>query len=118
MLLLQFFEDLPHIIFFAGVLILFFEVYADSLFLVVQEGGVNAENTDWTDLYDLDDSQSRPASPPKLSRSFPEKNEESKKDGKQALENRDGLKLLPFEFIALEACLEAVCSCLDNEVTI
>ncbi|KAL8116491.1 hypothetical protein AgCh_022851 [Apium graveolens] len=57
-----------------------------------REGGVNAENTVWTDLYDLDDSQSRPASPPKLSRSFSAKNE-----------------------YTLEACLEAVCSCLDNE---
>ena len=38
-------------------------------------------------------------------------------DGKQALENQDGLKVLPFEFIALEACLEAACSCLENEVS-
>lgn len=42
--------------------------------------------------------------------------EEGKTDGKQALENRDGLKVLPFEFVALEACLEAACSCLENEV--
>lgn len=81
-----------------------------------QEGGVNADNTDWTDLYDLEDSQSRPVNPPRHSGSFPEKDSDSKQDGKQALENRDGLKLLPFEFIALEACLEAACSCLDNEV--
>ncbi|EYU38670.1 hypothetical protein MIMGU_mgv1a021974mg, partial [Erythranthe guttata] len=33
----------------------------------------------------------------------------------QSPENRDGPKLLPFEFVALEACLEAACSCLDNE---
>lgn len=113
-----FFKDLLHIIFLVGVLSIFFLVFADSFFLVLQEGGVDAEDTDWTDLYDLDDSQSRPASPPKLSRSFPEKNEDSKKDGKKAFGNRDDLKLFPFEFIALEACLEAVCSCLDNEVTI
>ncbi|KAL1802032.1 hypothetical protein DCAR_0933543 [Daucus carota subsp. sativus] len=80
-----------------------------------QEGGVNADNTDWTNLYDLEDSQSRPASPPKISGSFPDNENGSMQDGKQALENRDGLKLLPFEFIALEACLEAACSCLDNE---
>lgn len=84
--------------------------------LVLQEGGVNADNTDWTNLYDLEDSQSRPASPPKISGSFPDNENGSMQDGKQALENRDGLKLLPFEFIALEACLEAACSCLDNEV--
>ena len=84
--------------------------------MVLQEGGANSEITDWTSLYDLDDSQSRPASPSKLSRSFPKMDEDSEKDEKQALDNRDGLKLLPFEFIALEACLEAACSCLDNEV--
>lgn len=37
-------------------------------------------------------------------------------DVKQALENREGLKLPPFEFVALEACLEAACSCLEFEV--
>lgn len=43
--------------------------------------------------------------------------DENKSDGKQLTgENRDGPKLLPFEFVALEACLEAACSCLDNEV--
>ncbi|KAK9941850.1 hypothetical protein M0R45_007543 [Rubus argutus] len=36
--------------------------------------------------------------------------------GKQGQEeNREGLKVLPFEFVALETCLEAACSCLDNE---
>ncbi|OMO63397.1 Mg2+ transporter protein, CorA-like/Zinc transport protein ZntB [Corchorus olitorius] len=40
-------------------------------------------------------------------------NEESEE--KQGLENPDGSKILPFEFVALEACLEAACSCLDNE---
>ncbi|CAK9168261.1 unnamed protein product [Ilex paraguariensis] len=28
----------------------------------------------------------------------------------------DGLNLLPFEFVALEACLEAACSSLHNEL--
>lgn len=32
-----------------------------------------------------------------------------------SLNSRDGLKLLQFEFIALEACLEAACSSLDKE---
>ncbi|XP_062022663.1 magnesium transporter MRS2-3 [Rosa rugosa] len=36
--------------------------------------------------------------------------------GKQGQEeNREGLKVLPFEFVALETCLEAACSCLENE---
>ncbi|KAF7848378.1 hypothetical protein BT93_L2051 [Corymbia citriodora subsp. variegata] len=30
-------------------------------------------------------------------------------------EQRDRLQTLPFEFVALEACLEAACSCLDEE---
>ncbi|KAK7308118.1 hypothetical protein VNO77_41714 [Canavalia gladiata] len=30
-------------------------------------------------------------------------------------ENPDGMKILPFEFVALEACLEAACSVLENE---
>lgn len=31
-------------------------------------------------------------------------------------ESGEGLKVLPFEFVALEVCLEAACSCLENEV--
>lgn len=80
-----------------------------------QEGVANADDTDWTNLYDLEGPQSRADSPPNLSGSFPDKGEEGKADGKPALDKRDGLKLLPFEFIALEACLEAACSSLDNE---
>ncbi|CAN1253306.1 Magnesium transporter MRS2-3 [Linum perenne] len=30
-------------------------------------------------------------------------------------QNRDGSKVLPFEFVALEACLEAACGCLEIE---
>ncbi|XWS68145.1 hypothetical protein CRYUN_Cryun04dG0066100 [Craigia yunnanensis] len=40
---------------------------------------------------------------------------EGKAEEKQGLENPDGSKILPFEFVALEACLEAACSCLENE---
>ncbi|KAL7227428.1 hypothetical protein ACSBR1_022312 [Camellia fascicularis] len=80
-----------------------------------QEGGVNADDTDWTNLYDLVEPHSRLNSPPKFSGGFPPKDDEGKVDGKQTLEKQDALKVLPFEFIALEACLEAACSCLDNE---
>jgi len=41
---------------------------------------------------------------------------EAKKDAKQSLENQDGSKVLPFEFVALEACLEAASSSLEHEV--
>lgn len=46
---------------------------------------------------------------------FEDCNEGIKAEGKQGLENRDGSKVLPFEFVALEACLEAACSCLESE---
>ncbi|KAL8236360.1 hypothetical protein R6Q59_017441 [Mikania micrantha] len=41
--------------------------------------------------------------------------EEAKADRKHSFDKRLGPKLLPFEFIALEACLEAACTSLDNE---
>jgi hypothetical protein len=49
---------------------------------------------------------------------FEDCNEGIKAEGKQGFENRDGSKVLPFEFVALEACLEAACSCLESEVSI
>ncbi|KAE8723722.1 Magnesium transporter MRS2-F [Hibiscus syriacus] len=39
-------------------------------------------------------------------------NEEGK-----AEENQEGKTILPFEFVALEACLEAACGCLESEQT-
>ncbi|KAA8545754.1 hypothetical protein F0562_020795 [Nyssa sinensis] len=80
-----------------------------------QEGRVNVDDTDWTNLYDLGEPQSRAVSPQNFSRDLLHTDEGGKADGKQALDNQDGFKVLPFEFIALEACLEAACSCLDNE---
>ncbi|GAB4853416.1 Magnesium transporter MRS2-3 [Ancistrocladus abbreviatus] len=80
-----------------------------------REAGVDAENTDWTNLYDLEEPED--TSPP--SGGFPPRqgvdNDEGKAEVKQDLKNQDGVKVLPFEFIALEACLEAACSSLDNE---
>ncbi|KAH9695110.1 Magnesium transporter MRS2-3 [Citrus sinensis] len=77
-----------------------------------------SQDSNWTNLYDLEAPQSRTSSPQNFSGGFPQfedENEERKEDGKQSLENRDGSKVLPFEFVALEACLEAACSCLENE---
>ncbi|XP_057784778.1 magnesium transporter MRS2-3-like [Salvia miltiorrhiza] len=80
-----------------------------------QEAG-DGENANWTNLYDMEGPQSMPVSPPDSSKNFPNKEEGENADGKeQSVENRDGPKLLPFEFVALEACLEAACSCLDSE---
>lgn len=70
-------------------------------------------------MYDLATPESRTSSPQDFCTSISrceEINEEDKPDGKQSLENQDGSKVLPFEFVALEACLEAACSCLENEV--
>ncbi|CAA0842976.1 Magnesium transporter MRS2-3 [Striga hermonthica] len=78
-----------------------------------QETG-DGENAPWTNLYDIEGPHAVPLNPPNYSK-------KSKEDGgevegkEQSPENRDGPKLLPFEFVALEACLEAACSCLDNE---
>ncbi|KAI3958884.1 hypothetical protein MKX01_023560 [Papaver californicum] len=61
-----------------------------------QVGLVGMEE-DCAGLYELEEPQSRST------------------DGKSGLEIREKPKVLPFEFVALEACLEAACSCLDNE---
>nr|GMD87651.1 magnesium transporter MRS2-3-like [Ipomoea batatas] len=73
-----------------------------------EETGIGGNNVDWGNLYAIEDSQSQRVSRPNY--------EEGKGDAKQQVEdNRDGIKLLPFEFVALEACLEATCTCLDSE---
>ncbi|KAK4396569.1 Magnesium transporter MRS2-3 [Sesamum angolense] len=83
--------------------------------MVNKEAG-DEENTKWTHLYGLGEPHPRTISPQSSSINFPSKEEEGKADAKeQAAESRDGPKLLPFEFVALEACLEAACSCLENE---
>lgn len=74
-------------------------------------------------MYDLGEPQSRTGSPQTFSGGFPQfqdqdEDEEGKAEVKQGLDNQDGLKVLPFEFVALEACLEAACSCLESEVSI
>lgn len=37
---------------------------------------------------------------------------------KAGTRQNSSMKILPFEFVALEACLEAVCSALENEVRV
>jgi Mg2+ and Co2+ transporter CorA len=65
---------------------------------------LNGDDSNWSNLYDLGEAQSRTGSPLNFS------------PGKQALlDDQDGMKVLPFEFVALEACLEAACSFLENE---
>ncbi|KAJ7967597.1 Magnesium transporter [Quillaja saponaria] len=78
-----------------------------------QEG--NVDDSNWANLYDLEEPQSTAVSPQNSSLGFPQIRNQDKEEGKQDLQNQDGLKVLPFEFVALEACLEAACSCLENE---
>ncbi|MCL7022345.1 hypothetical protein MKW94_011937 [Papaver nudicaule] len=83
-----------------------------------QEGRVSGDEEEWADLYDLEEPRSRNVSPSNYSGRFwpvHDNEEGGKMDGKSGWENREKPKVLPFEFVALEACLEAACSCLDNE---
>lgn len=81
-----------------------------------EQGG---DHSNWSNLYDLEEPQSRTSSPRDFSEGgfpqFQDQDEEGKAEDKQGLDNQDGLKVLPFEFVALEACLEAACSVLENE---
>ncbi|KAL3538786.1 hypothetical protein ACH5RR_002152 [Cinchona calisaya] len=71
---------------------------------------------DNVDLHDLEEPQSRASIVSTYSRRFPDK-DEGQGDSKQRIaQGQDGPKLLPFEFVVLEACLESACSCLDDEV--
>ncbi|XP_076954817.1 magnesium transporter MRS2-3-like [Bidens hawaiensis] len=73
-------------------------------------------DTDWAHLYDLGEPRSREVSPPRVdTNNIPDGGQAVKADGKHSFDKRDGPKILPFEFIALEACLEAACSSLDSE---
>ena len=87
--------------------------------MVLQEVRGSPDGAAWTALCDLEESQGSDASPQTdtgLPRSHKTNDEQGSKDESQDAKNRDGVKVLPFEFIALEACLEAACSLLDNEV--
>ncbi|XP_050108891.1 magnesium transporter MRS2-3-like [Malus sylvestris] len=74
----------------------------------IQEKEGNANESNWYEMEEAEaDAQVRRAAGG---------NGEGEATEKQGLEeNRDGLKVLPFEFVALEACLEAACSVLENE---
>lgn len=85
----------------------------------VQEG--NGDDSNWNNTYASEEQKSTASSPINFSAGEgflqrEDQNEDYKRDEKQGLGNQNGSKVLPFEFVALEACLEAACSCLDNEV--
>ncbi|PIN08914.1 Magnesium transporters: CorA family [Handroanthus impetiginosus] len=83
---------------------------------IPQEAEVDGNNVEWTNLCNLEESRSMASGPCQRYRGgFPNKNEQENQHGEQVVQNSHGLKLLPFEFVALEACLEAACTSLDNE---
>ncbi|KAI3707959.1 hypothetical protein L2E82_36921 [Cichorium intybus] len=72
-----------------------------------QEG--RSDDTDWRNVYDLGEPQPKGVTP----ESTP--SQQKSEEVQPYIDSRDGLKHLRFEFIALESCLEAACSSLDNE---
>nr|XP_027108857.1 magnesium transporter MRS2-3-like [Coffea arabica] len=71
---------------------------------------------DNVDFYNLEEPQSRAFIASSCSRSPLNMNEGLGGSKRHIAESKDGPKLLPLEFVALEACLESACSCLENEV--
>ncbi|KAL4581101.1 hypothetical protein LXL04_017310 [Taraxacum kok-saghyz] len=77
-----------------------------------QEG--QSDDIDSRNMYDLEDQQPKDITPESINSQ--EKSEEGKTEGIPSLDGgSDGLKHIRFEFISLEACLEAACSSLDME---
>lgn len=72
-------------------------------------------------MCELENLQSRAGSSQTFSKGFSKFKDQDgltcKVEGKHDVESQDGSKVLPFEFVALEACLEAACSCLENDVS-
>ncbi|PWA52238.1 magnesium transporter MRS2-D [Artemisia annua] len=79
-----------------------------------QAGTANSDDKDWTHLYDLGEPKPEGVTPPSVSTTSREKNEEVKPNGLHSLDSR-GVRLIRFEFVALEGCIEAACSSLDKE---
>lgn len=78
-------------------------------------------SADLTKVSDLEDPKTRTDGPYHVSQDLSgsggllaEHDEDEK--GKEEPVSSHGPRDLPFEFIALEACLEAACSCLETEV--
>nr|XP_043630114.1 magnesium transporter MRS2-3-like [Erigeron canadensis] len=81
----------------------------------VTQAGTTSDDTEWQNLYDLGEPLPKGLGSPSISATSRGKSEEVKTDRTCSFDRADGLKLLRFEFVALEACIEAACSSLDNE---
>ncbi|PWA73720.1 magnesium transporter MRS2-D [Artemisia annua] len=78
-----------------------------------QAGTTNSDDKDWTHLYDLGEPKPEAVTSPSVSTTSREKHEEVKQNGLHSLDSR-GVRLIRFEFVALEGCIEAACSSLDK----
>ncbi|XP_062177319.1 magnesium transporter MRS2-3-like isoform X1 [Alnus glutinosa] len=87
---------------------------------VTRAQGQNGDGSNRMDLYELEKLQSRAGSSQTFSKifsKFKDQDESCKVEGKHDVESQDGSKILPFEFVALEACLEAACSGLESDAS-
>ncbi|KAL8195268.1 hypothetical protein R6Q57_025671 [Mikania cordata] len=81
-----------------------------------QERITNSDDTDWTNVYDSGEQKSNGVGSPSSSTTSQKRtDQEVKVDGTPSLNSQDGLKLLRFEFVALETCIEVACGSLDKE---
>ncbi|KAJ0801135.1 putative magnesium transporter MRS2 [Helianthus annuus] len=84
--------------------------------IACQDKITNSDDTDWTNMYDLGEQKSKGVSSPSVSTTSQDRSDQQvNTDGTPSLNSQDGLKLLRFEFVALETCIEAACSSLDKE---
>ncbi|KAG5548260.1 hypothetical protein RHGRI_013833 [Rhododendron griersonianum] len=65
--------------------------------MVAKESGFNADDTDWTNLFDLVEPISRSHSPQQFSEGFPGNDDGGKVDGGGAFDKQDGLKARTLE---------------------
>ncbi|CAL9093574.1 unnamed protein product [Musa textilis] len=84
-----------------------------------QDGGMGS-SADLTNVYDLEEPETRTDGPYYVSQDLSSSGgllaeHDGDEKGKEEPVSGHGPRDLPFEFIALEACLEAACSCLENE---
>lgn len=89
--------------------------------MAFKESGGDSNKGVWTDFYNSEQEPQPMAdgSDQIYTGHFHDKNGDRNADREQQVgDNAHGLKILPFEFVALEACLDATCSCLDDEVWI
>jgi hypothetical protein len=78
----------------------------------------NGEVSNRRNVYELEKMQLSVGNSQTLSKrfsKFKDQDESIKMEEQHEVDSQDGLKVLPLEFVALEACLEATCSRLDSE---